>query len=70
MVIARQHWMVVCRLTLGDKKRKGVKTEPRIKWQKLTKEDCCAEFIDELRNALGGSEELLDGWEITGEGNC
>lgn len=65
--VARQHRMVVCRMTLEIKKRKRVKVEPRIKWWKLKKEDCCVEFRVELRQALGGSEELPADWVTTAE---
>ena len=53
--VARQHRMVVYRMTLETKKRKRMKAEARIKWWKLKKEDCCVEFRVELRQDLGGS---------------
>ncbi|KAJ8364363.1 hypothetical protein SKAU_G00131940 [Synaphobranchus kaupii] len=65
--LARQHQMVACRMTLEIKKRKRVKAEPRIKWWTLKKEDCCVEFRVELRQALGGSEELPADWVTTAE---
>lgn len=40
--VARQHWTLVCRMTLDVKKRKRVKAETRTKWWKLKKEECCA----------------------------
>eukprot|EP00064_Thunnus_orientalis_P005610 superscaffoldBa00000558_g5624 len=64
---ARQNWMVVCRMTLETRKKKRMKAEPRIKWWKLKKEDCCVDFREELRQMLGGSEELPDGWVTTAE---
>ena len=44
-------------MTLETKQRKLTKAEPRIKWWKLKKEDCCEEFREEIRRALGGKEE-------------
>ena len=34
---------------METKKRKIAKAEPRIKWWKLKKEDCCEEFREEIR---------------------
>ncbi|XP_051789178.1 uncharacterized protein LOC127529475 [Erpetoichthys calabaricus] len=65
--VVKQHRMVVCRMTLEIKKRKRVRAEPRIKWWKLKKEDCKVEFREEVRQALGGSEELPDSWETTAD---
>ena len=59
--VARWHRMVVCRMTLETKKRK------RINWWKLKEEDCYVEFREELRQVLGSSEELSDGWLTTAE---
>ena len=39
--------------------------EPRIKWWKLKKKDCCEEFREEIRGALGGKEELPNDWTTT-----
>ncbi|KAG7488682.1 hypothetical protein MATL_G00037740 [Megalops atlanticus] len=64
---AKQHWMVVCRMTLEIKKRKRGKAEPRIKWWKLKKGDCWVEFREELRQALGGSVELPVDWATSAE---
>ena len=55
--VAEQHRLLVCRMTLETKKRNIYKAEPRIKWWKLKKEDCCEEFREEIRRALGGREE-------------
>ncbi|XP_030623469.1 NXPE family member 3-like [Chanos chanos] len=49
--IARQNQMVVCRMTLEIKRRKKMKAEPSFKWWKLKKEDCYAEFREELKQA-------------------
>ena len=32
---------------------------------KLKKEECCEEFREEIRRALGGKEELPDDWTTT-----
>ena len=63
--IAKQHRLLVCRMTLETRKRRITKAEPRIKWWKLKKEDCCEEFREEIRWALGGEEELPDDWTTT-----
>ena len=52
-------------MTLETKKRKITKAEPRIKLWKLKKEDCCEEFREVIRRALGGEEELPDDWTTT-----
>ncbi|XP_051776131.1 uncharacterized protein LOC127526080 [Erpetoichthys calabaricus] len=65
--VVKQHRMVVCRITLEVKKRKRVRAEQRIKWWKLKKEDCKVEFRVEVRQALGGSEELPYSWETTAD---
>ncbi|KAG2457342.1 CFDP2 protein, partial [Polypterus senegalus] len=65
--VVKQHRMVVCRMALEIKKRKRVRAEPRINWWKLKKEDCKVEFREEVREALGGSEELPDSWETTAD---
>ncbi|KAK3528896.1 hypothetical protein QTP70_012073 [Hemibagrus guttatus] len=58
--VARQHRMVVCRMTLMVCKKKT-------KWWKLKKEECCEEFREKLRQALGGQVVLPDDWETTAE---
>ena len=60
--VAKQHRLLVCRMTLDTRKRRITKAEPRIKRWKLKKEDCCEEFREEIRRALGGEEELPDDW--------
>ena len=61
--VAKLHRLLVCRMTLETKKRNITKAEPRIKWWELKKEDCCEEFREEIRRALGGNEELPDDWK-------
>lgn len=63
--VAKQHRMVVCKLTMEVRKRKRVKTEKKIKWWKLRKEECCEEFRKEVGAVLGCVEEFPDDWEAT-----
>ncbi|KAK3522906.1 hypothetical protein QTP86_007326 [Hemibagrus guttatus] len=67
--VARQHRMVVCRMTLMvcKTKRSKIEIEKKTKWWKLKKEECCEEFIQKLRQALGGQVVLPDDWETTAE---
>ncbi|KAK3507851.1 hypothetical protein QTP70_001422 [Hemibagrus guttatus] len=65
--VARQHRMVVCRMTLMICKKKRSETEKKTKWWKLKKEECCEEFRQKLRQALGGQVVLPDDWETTAE---
>ncbi|KAK3573832.1 hypothetical protein QTP86_032905, partial [Hemibagrus guttatus] len=65
--VARQHRMVVCRMTLMVCKTKRSKIEKKTKWWKLKKEECCEEFRQKLRKALGGQVVLPDDWETTAE---
>ncbi|KAK3555035.1 hypothetical protein QTP86_005695 [Hemibagrus guttatus] len=67
--VARQHRMVVCRMTLMvcKKKRSKIELEKKTKWWKLKKEECCEEFRQKLRQALGGQVVLPDDWETTAE---
>ncbi|MCJ8747587.1 hypothetical protein PDJAM_G00155240 [Pangasius djambal] len=67
--VARQHRMVVCRMTLMVCKRKKskIEIEKKTKWWKLKKEECCEEFRQKLRQALGGQVVLPDDWETTAE---
>ncbi|MCJ8742452.1 hypothetical protein PDJAM_G00082250 [Pangasius djambal] len=67
--VARQHRMVVCRMTLmvSKKKRSKIEIEKKTKWQKLKKEECCEDFRQKLRQALGGQVVQPDDWETTAE---
>ncbi|KAK3542569.1 hypothetical protein QTP86_030397, partial [Hemibagrus guttatus] len=65
--VARQHRMVVCRMTFMVCKMKRSKIEKKSKWWKLKKEECCEEFRQKLRQALGGQVVLPDDWETTAE---
>ncbi|KAK3559717.1 hypothetical protein QTP86_017709 [Hemibagrus guttatus] len=48
-------------------KKKRSKIEKKTKWWKLKKEECCEEFRQKLRQALGGQVVLPDDWETTAE---
>ncbi|KAK3561839.1 hypothetical protein QTP86_017049 [Hemibagrus guttatus] len=67
--VARQHRMVVCRMTLMvcKKKRSKIEIEKKTEWWKLKKEECCEEFRQKLRQGLGGQVVLPDDWETTAE---
>ncbi|MCJ8736373.1 hypothetical protein PDJAM_G00257620 [Pangasius djambal] len=67
--VARQHRMVVCRMTLMvcKKNRSEIEIEKKTKWWKLKKEECCEDFRQKLRQALGGQVVLPDDWETTAE---
>ncbi|KAK3561816.1 hypothetical protein QTP86_014395, partial [Hemibagrus guttatus] len=67
--VARQHRMVMCRMTLMvcKTKRSKIEMEKKTKWWKLKKEECCEEFRQKLRQALGGQVVLPDDWETTAE---
>ena len=54
--MVKQHRMVVCRMTMEKRKRKRVKAEPKIRWWKLRKEDCCEQFREEVKQALSCCE--------------
>ncbi|KAK3567338.1 hypothetical protein QTP86_019605, partial [Hemibagrus guttatus] len=67
--VDRQHRMVVCRMTLMvcKTKRSKIEIDKNTKWWKLKKEECCEEFRQKLRQALGGQVVLPDDWETTAE---
>ncbi|KAK3507852.1 hypothetical protein QTP70_001473 [Hemibagrus guttatus] len=50
-----------------QKKRSKIEIEKKTKWWKLKKEECCEEFRQMLRQALGGQVVLPDDWETTAE---
>ncbi|KAK3525958.1 hypothetical protein QTP70_011402 [Hemibagrus guttatus] len=51
----------------GQTKRSKIEIEKKTKWWKLKKEECCEEFRQKLRQALGGQVVLPDDWETTAE---
>ena len=61
--VAKQHRLLVCRMTLETRKRRTTKAEPRIKWWKLKKEDCCEEFREEIR----GLWVVRKSYQMTGQ---
>ncbi|MCJ8736391.1 hypothetical protein PDJAM_G00257960 [Pangasius djambal] len=67
--VARQHRMVVCRMTLMvcKRKRSKIEIEKKTEWWTLKKVECCEDFRQKLRQALGGQVVLPDDWEITVE---
>ena len=66
--VAKQHRMVVCKIMMKMRKMKSVRTEQKIKWWKLRKEECCEEFRREVRAVLGHVEEFPDDWDTTATG--
>ncbi|KAK3527982.1 hypothetical protein QTP86_013094 [Hemibagrus guttatus] len=50
-----------------QKKRSKIEIEKKTKWWKLKKVECCEEFRQKLRQALGGQVVLPDDWETTAE---
>ncbi|KAK3517462.1 hypothetical protein QTP70_012393 [Hemibagrus guttatus] len=48
-------------------RRSKMEIEKKTKWWKLKKEECCEEFRQKLRQALGGQVVLPDDWETTAE---
>ncbi|MCJ8749606.1 hypothetical protein PDJAM_G00178220 [Pangasius djambal] len=66
--VARQHRMVVCRTLMVCKRKKSkIEIEKKTKWWKLKKEECCEDFRQKLKQALGGQVVLPDDWETTEE---
>ncbi|KAI5630223.1 hypothetical protein C0J50_10298 [Silurus asotus] len=66
--VARQHRMVVCRMVLeAKKKRRRVRTDRRIRWWKLKEEECSVRCREEVRQELGGGDEVLDDCGTTAE---
>ncbi|KAK3544805.1 hypothetical protein QTP86_027562 [Hemibagrus guttatus] len=65
--VARQHRMVMYKITLMVCKKKRSKIEKKTKWWKMKKEECCAEFRQKLRQALFGQVVLPDIWETAAE---
>ena len=63
--VAKQHRMVVCRMTVVVKRMKRKRAEQKTKWWKLKKEERSMAFREEFRRALGGKEVLPDDWKTT-----
>ncbi|MCJ8736311.1 hypothetical protein PDJAM_G00258110 [Pangasius djambal] len=54
-------------LMVCKKKRSKIEIEKKTKWWKLKKEECCEDFRQKQRQALGGKVVLPDDWETTAE---
>ena len=62
--VARQHRMVVCRMTLKKKKRERTeRTMARIKWWKVKNRDLGMKVKDEVIRLLNGEEDLPSNWK-------
>ena len=60
--VAKQHRVVICKMTVTVKKRKKVIIEPRIRWWKLKEEDCCVKFKEEVKQALNCVDTQSNDW--------
>ena len=58
--VAKQHRMVVCKMTLTAKKNKAEKVKPKISWWKLKETSCQEAFRKEVTKILGGNDGLPD----------
>lgn len=54
-------------MSLVVRKRKTTVAEQRTNWWKMKKEECCKEFREKFRQAVGGQEQLPGDWETTGK---
>ncbi|KAK3569104.1 hypothetical protein QTP86_022133, partial [Hemibagrus guttatus] len=63
-VVIFRRWRSI-KMTLMVCKKKRSEIEKKTKWWKLKKEECCEEFRQKLRQALGGQVLLPDDWETT-----
>ncbi|KAK3548866.1 hypothetical protein QTP70_021275 [Hemibagrus guttatus] len=58
---------VMGKFGVKERNLEGQMIEKKTKWWKLKKEECCEEFRQKLRQALGGQVVLPDDWETTAE---
>ena len=65
--VAKQHRMVVSKMTLMVKKKKAEKVKPKIRWWKLKETSCQEAFRQEVTRILRGKDKLLDEWDKTVE---
>ena len=65
--VAKQHHMVVCKMTLMVKKKKAEKVKPKIRWWKLKVTSCQEALGQEVTRILGREDGLLDEWNKTAE---
>ena len=61
---AKQHRLVVCKISLGARKKKKVGVEQKTRWWKLKEKDCWEKFREEARQALEGR---LERWTTVAE---
>ena len=61
--IAKQHRMVVCKMTLMVKKKKAEKVKLKIQWRKLKETSCQEAFRQEMTRILEGKDGLPDEWD-------
>ena len=66
--VARQHRLVVCRMTLKKKRRQRTeRTIARIKWWKVKNRDLGVKFKDEVIRLMNGEEDLPENWRPSAE---
>ena len=63
--VAKQHRMVVCKMTLMVKKKKAEKLKPKIRWWKLKETSGQEAFRQEVTRILGGNDRLHNEWDKT-----
>ena len=65
--VAKQHRMVICKMTFMVKKKKAEKIKPKIRCWKLRETSCQEAFRQEVTRILGGKNGLLVEWDKTVE---
>ena len=65
--VAKQHFMVVCKIAFMVKKKKAEKVKPKIGWWKLKETSCQEAFRQKMTRILGGKNGLPDEWDKTAE---
>ena len=65
--VAKQHRMVVCKMTLMVKKKKAEKVKPKIRWWKLKETSYQEAFRQEVTRILGGKDGFPGEWDKTAE---
>ncbi|KAK4305270.1 hypothetical protein Pmani_022829 [Petrolisthes manimaculis] len=64
--VAKQHRVLIGKMSLEIKKRKAVRAEPRIRWWKLNEDEYSRKFREEVSQVLGDKIEE-DRWETISE---
>ncbi|KAK4307644.1 hypothetical protein Pmani_020601 [Petrolisthes manimaculis] len=64
--VAKQHRVLIGKMSLEIKKRKAVRAEPRIRWWKLNEDEYSRKFREEVSQVLGDKIEE-DIWETISE---